>query len=1338
VAITYGGYTFLALDEGFELGDFLARNAELERLNLFAWAGPTPRPAQVYLPPRWPRHVLPTIQAPAWPDPPKLEINQLYVPTGASRWSVGLFLCDGTTANKLPEVGELTLGDGSGTPITYRMFVLAVIPIGRSQKQQTAAAAANPLQSQAANAGTPAAYRANANAYQADQAHLVVLVDERYYRQHQIDTATVSTETTWEELCQTLDPLSCEFPEGVFGAVDNTQTGFRPSGEFDSRPDSEALLFDAACACAGLRIVPKFNVKSTTATNPLQSQASNASTPAAYRQQAARYYEAQTPIGALALLNANTKAWSHIHGGRHNTPVPSAVHVEFPAFLNEWGANDQMHYRVKVEFGQAGAINTGTKVSTAQLAPWTIRCGAFADAQDLKCDANRPAFDGRTAARVRNNTRLQAIAKLLAKAYYSWQCGGYTFTFPGIAAWKLTGYDDCVIYHCGSQRRAAGEEHNPGGYRMLTVVRGLPSQFGITDVPAWIQRQGSYQNGGQSQDYDAGAEWLTEYEYYASAAEDIASSSNGVMRVNDNTYAPVRVAFMPSSQLPPLRMGERALIRYFPDLGEWRVVSSVAQVHLFETIGPFVWESDDKPIHCPAKQLTYIQPHGDTDDEGKTTYPPGDYQAYGDTVEIYWSQCPRDSDGKYLHAVAGAAGLRFACVWQTGNTEFVSSDPNVLARMGGKWEIIDGWDLCLLARLSSGWDYSGGAPSASARLMYWNGSSYTASDEVTIYNPAAPQDNGEYTGNPKGAAGQIYTVMRTHDNLYVVTGGASGTELVVFKLSSGWSGSLRPRSATAIVQEYSAGQYRASDQTITVYWGGGAFDGSGNAYGLPVGSGGSAWGAARFNADGGYWEVVAMFDPQAVYVGTMQSDWECSGSSGGTSGAVTVNSGGQSFDVSAFGYGFAQGAKLRQGAQVIVSFLPDDSSFVFIGIPREGDAGGDEDSEDSQTAKHMGLFRTDGGWTWSGTTTAPYCQAKRVTSDPDEQQTVQLYWVQAPRKADGTYVQCAAGAAGHLFWATDISENQWKIIDGLSWSGLVKLSGEWTYHANVGTATAKIFYGGSESTAQIEVTLNWSPDGSGLPFGGTGDIYACSQTAQGVYEVKPRTLFAAFRLTGSWQFPSGQANDGDASCVAQCDFYHYDNAGGGVFAKTGSGVVGWRGTIPKDDGSFAKLPTGSSTNQWGMAMYDFSAQAWVATALWNEQMTFRATLKAQWNKVAGDDAGVDVTVLDASVDVKAFGAGFPTGATLANGTEVVIWYATDEDKFYFNCPFGGIYKATLKTQLSRGGNVQADLAGTSPTVTVTVYDALLKTSETLATNSTVLIGYSQAERKFYVLAASCP
>jgi hypothetical protein len=157
-----------------------------------------------------------------------------------------------------------------------------------------------------------------------------------------------------------------------------------------------------------------------------------------------------------------------------------------------------------------------------------------------------------------------------------------------------------------------------------------------------------------------------------------------------------------------------------------------------------------------------------------------------------------------------------------------------------------------------------------------------------------------------------------------------------------------------------------------------------------------------------------------------------------------------------------------------------------------------------------------------------------------------------------------------------------------------------------------------------------------------------------------------------------------------------------------------------------------------MAMYDFSAQAWVATALWNEQMTFRATLKAQWNKVAGDDAGVDVTVLDASVDVKAFGAGFPTGATLANGTEVVIWYATDEDKFYFNCPFGGIYKATLKTQLSRGGNVQADLAGTSPTVTVTVYDALLKTSETLATNSTVLIGYSQAERKFYVLAASCP
>ena len=61
-------------------------------------------------------------QPPAWPQTPNLKINQLYQPSGATRWSRCLLLCDDVSMNRISglQMGTLTFGAGYPcTPVNY-------------------------------------------------------------------------------------------------------------------------------------------------------------------------------------------------------------------------------------------------------------------------------------------------------------------------------------------------------------------------------------------------------------------------------------------------------------------------------------------------------------------------------------------------------------------------------------------------------------------------------------------------------------------------------------------------------------------------------------------------------------------------------------------------------------------------------------------------------------------------------------------------------------------------------------------------------------------------------------------------------------------------------------------------------------------------------------------------------------------------------------------------------------------------------------------------------------------------------------------------------------------
>lgn len=196
-----------------------------------------------------------------YPAIPQLGLNTLYWPTGATRWSAGLFLASHDSKDKLLSAGS---GGASSHPlkmaagkmeIEAEMFLLPPLPLGSQ---------------------SPTA-----------DLWIVPLVDARYWWQYRsFGSSEVTYDTTWSQLFSNLGTLLGESID-LGSGVDTAYLQPDPI-EFTRPYESAAAMLDAAALSVGKRIVRRLDGQVI----------------------------AQSPAEATATLEENLKAgWPVVSGG---------------------------------------------------------------------------------------------------------------------------------------------------------------------------------------------------------------------------------------------------------------------------------------------------------------------------------------------------------------------------------------------------------------------------------------------------------------------------------------------------------------------------------------------------------------------------------------------------------------------------------------------------------------------------------------------------------------------------------------------------------------------------------------------------------------------------------------------------------------------------------------------------------------------------------------------------------------------------------------------------------------------------------------------------------------
>lgn len=249
--ITYGGIPLLLEDPDHIYQAWLERNLPLDDFRLWGQhlglSDGRQRPRGV----SWNKVGLGT---PNWPDPPRIKLNTLWWPTGASRWARGLFLADGDSLaaieGNLDANGEATLvmqeeGSAYATGLATSMHLLPPRPLN------------NP-------SGGLGGW-------------LLPLVDARWWWQYRDVELVVESDSTWADVFAAL-------MAGL--GLDSITVSDVPSGyakpdpvELTRRWENAAGLLDACAASVGMRVTRQLDgtvevLSATAAADLLERQAS--------------------------------------------------------------------------------------------------------------------------------------------------------------------------------------------------------------------------------------------------------------------------------------------------------------------------------------------------------------------------------------------------------------------------------------------------------------------------------------------------------------------------------------------------------------------------------------------------------------------------------------------------------------------------------------------------------------------------------------------------------------------------------------------------------------------------------------------------------------------------------------------------------------------------------------------------------------------------------------------------------------------------------------------------------------------------------------------------------
>lgn len=329
---------------------------------------------------------------PNYPDPPRPRINQLYWPTGASRWAYGFFLCTEETKEVIERAvrsgssdtsSDLVMSVTDSVTITTKMHLLAPRPIS--------------------------CIAGDSDDIKKTKLWLLPLVDVRYYWQFRNPgDLAVTSSTTWSSLISTIG--------GLLGTSVSTSTidsdYLRPDPEeLTRRYENSAVLLDAIAHSIGQRITRQLDgtVKSVDADESDDAMDDN-----------------------------DDLDWQQITGDDFDGgPIPAKVRVVCRKYTNHrpYGDGSVKTYDNTV----TGSAEQATTASTIK----TIYTTCYAD---YTTGGGSPD----------NDTKLSDLAAKIQEDYEAWQTRRYDKTFVGLLEWNLTGYCDHVLWSVGCQGADGG------------------------------------------------------------------------------------------------------------------------------------------------------------------------------------------------------------------------------------------------------------------------------------------------------------------------------------------------------------------------------------------------------------------------------------------------------------------------------------------------------------------------------------------------------------------------------------------------------------------------------------------------------------------------------------------------------------------------------------------------------------------------------------------------------------------------------------------------------------------------------------------------------------------
>ena len=236
MAISFCGIDLLLPDAA--TAAFIDAYLPAHATNWFIWQSPSQASLKQISMQRHPARV--PMPAFNWPAPPRPRINTLYIPvTGATRWSVGLFLVDDDRRAKIQAAigsdssGDLVAGDGTTTR-TATMYLLTP------------------------HAVTPP---------ESPDLYILPLVDTRYFWQFDDvgDLTMTNGATAWSDIITEMLPTAVQAHY------------FKPDPlEFARLRQNTAQLFDAQAASTGRRLVVDLFAKSRAMQCPTDAEAAYA------------------------------------------------------------------------------------------------------------------------------------------------------------------------------------------------------------------------------------------------------------------------------------------------------------------------------------------------------------------------------------------------------------------------------------------------------------------------------------------------------------------------------------------------------------------------------------------------------------------------------------------------------------------------------------------------------------------------------------------------------------------------------------------------------------------------------------------------------------------------------------------------------------------------------------------------------------------------------------------------------------------------------------------------------------------------------------------------------